>query len=73
VPAGAGNLSLHHRVQTGSEAQSVSYPMGIRGTFPRVKPQGCEADHSPLSNAEVKNAWKYTSTPPIRLHGVVLS
>jgi len=22
---------------------------------------------------EVKNAWIYTSTPPIRLHGVVLS
>jgi hypothetical protein len=24
-------------------------------------------------SAEVKNAWSYTSTPPIRLHGVVLS
>jgi hypothetical protein len=23
-----------------------------------------EADHSPLSSAEVKNAWRYTSTPP---------
>jgi hypothetical protein len=23
--------------------------------------------------AEVKNAWSYASTPPIRLHGVVLS
>jgi len=23
--------------------------------------------------AEFKNAWSYTSTPPIRLHGVVLS
>jgi hypothetical protein len=27
----------------------------------------------PTSRAEVKNAWGYTSTPPIRLHGVVLS
>jgi hypothetical protein len=34
---------------------------------------GCEADHSPPSRAEVKNAWSYTSTPPIRLHGVELS
>jgi hypothetical protein len=32
-----------------------------------------EADHSPTSNAEVKNAWSYTSIPPVRLHGAVLS
>jgi hypothetical protein len=32
-----------------------------------------EAEHTPPSSGEVKNAWKYTSTPPIRLHGVVLS
>jgi hypothetical protein len=29
-----------------------------------VKQSGCEADHSPPSSAEVKNAWKYTSTLP---------
>jgi hypothetical protein len=28
-----------------------------------VKRQGHEADHSPPSSAEVKNAWSYTSTP----------
>jgi hypothetical protein len=28
-----------------------------------VKRPGCEADHSPSSSAEVKNAWSYTSTP----------
>jgi hypothetical protein len=38
-----------------------------------VKRLGREADGSPLSSAEVKNAWFYTSTPPIRLHGVVLN
>jgi hypothetical protein len=38
-----------------------------------VKRSGREADHSPSSGAEVKNAWSYTSTSPIRLHGVVLS
>jgi hypothetical protein len=32
-----------------------------------------EADNSPPSSAEVKNAWSYNSTPPICLHGVVLS
>jgi hypothetical protein len=38
-----------------------------------VKRPGHEADHSPPSCAEVKNAWSYTSTPPIRLRGMVLS
>jgi hypothetical protein len=38
-----------------------------------VKRSGREADHSPPSSAEVKNAWSYTSTPSLRLHGVVLS
>jgi hypothetical protein len=28
-----------------------------------VKWPGPEADHSPPSSAEVKNAWSYTSTP----------
>jgi hypothetical protein len=32
-----------------------------------------EADHSPPSSAEVKNTWKYTSIPPIRLHDAVVS
>jgi hypothetical protein len=33
---------------------------------------GREADHSPPSSADVKNAFIYTYTPPIRLIGVVL-
>jgi hypothetical protein len=32
--AGAGNFSLHHRVQNGSGAHPASYPMGTRGSFP---------------------------------------
>jgi hypothetical protein len=39
---------------------------------PRIKLPGREANYSHPSSAEVKNAWSYTSTPPIRLHGVVL-
>jgi len=38
----------------------------------RVKRPGREANRIPLYNAEVKNVWSYTSTLPIRLHGVVL-
>jgi hypothetical protein len=47
--------------------------MGTKGSFPGGKRPGREADHSPPSSAEVKNVWSYTSTPPVRLHGVVLS
>jgi hypothetical protein len=36
-PTGAGNFSLHHRVQNGSRAHSASYPMGNRGSFPGGK------------------------------------
>jgi hypothetical protein len=32
-PAGAGNFSLHHRVQNGSDAYPASYPMDTRGSF----------------------------------------
>jgi hypothetical protein len=39
---------------------------GYRG----AKQPGHETDHSPLSSAEIKNAWSYTSTPPTRLRGV---
>jgi hypothetical protein len=33
-PAGAGNFSLHHRVQNGSGAHPTSYPVGIEVLFP---------------------------------------
>jgi hypothetical protein len=39
-PAGAGNFSLHHRVQNGSVAHPASYPMGTRGSFPGDKAAG---------------------------------
>jgi hypothetical protein len=38
--AGAGNFSLHHRIQNGSGAHPASYSMGIRGSFPGVKRPG---------------------------------
>jgi hypothetical protein len=38
-----------------------------------VKRPGREADHSPPSSAEVKNAWSYNSAFPIRLHGEMFS
>jgi len=38
-----------------------------------VKWSGSEADHSPPASAKVKNVWSYKSTPPICLHGMMLS
>jgi hypothetical protein len=38
-----------------------------------VKRPRCEADHSNSPCADVENAWRYTSTPSIRLNGVVYS
>jgi hypothetical protein len=35
VPAGGGNFSLHHRVQTGSRAHPTSYPRDTRGLLPQ--------------------------------------
>jgi hypothetical protein len=39
-PTGAGNFSLHHRVQNGSGAHPASYPLGTRGSFPGGKSSG---------------------------------
>jgi hypothetical protein len=47
--------------------------VGTTVSFPVGKAAGREADHLPPSSVEVKNAWSYTFTPRIRLHGVVLS
>jgi hypothetical protein len=39
-PTGAGNFSLHHRVQNGSGAHPASYPVDARGSFPGGKAAG---------------------------------
>ena len=40
-----------------------------RGTLPLVKRRGRETNHAPPS-AEIKNEWRFTSAPSIRLHGM---
>jgi hypothetical protein len=39
-PAGAGNFSLHHRVQNGFGTHPSYYPMDTRGSFPGGKAAG---------------------------------
>jgi hypothetical protein len=51
-PAGAGNFSLHRRVQNGFGAHPASYAMGTRALSLGVKRPGREADNP--SSAEVK-------------------
>jgi hypothetical protein len=69
-----GIFSLRHLVQTGSGTHPPYYSMGTGGSFPPgVKWPGREAVHLSPFSAKVKNAWSYTSTLPIRLHGVVLN
>jgi hypothetical protein len=46
-PAASKRFYLVHNVQTGSEAHTASYSIGIGGYFPRVK--------GPRSEVEVKN------------------
>jgi len=42
----------------------TSRPALLLDSLPGVNRPGREADHSPQFNAEVKNEWRYTSTPP---------
>jgi hypothetical protein len=72
-PAGTGNFSLHHSVQTvlGPTQPPIQQVPGALSLG--VKRPGREADHSPPTSVEVKNAWRYTSTDLVHLHGVVLS
>jgi hypothetical protein len=72
-PAGAGNFSLHHRIQNGAGAHPASHPIGIRGYFPGVKWPGRKLTIHLYLVLRSKSEWSYTSTPPLSLHGVVLS
>jgi len=38
--------------------------MNTWGSFPGIQWSECEADHSPVASAEVKNEWSYTSNLP---------
>jgi hypothetical protein len=75
LPAGRGvGIFLFTTVSRMALGPTQPRIQWIRGALSLgVKRPGREADHSPPSSAEVKNAWNYTSNPPIRLHSVVLS
>jgi hypothetical protein len=53
------DFSLCHNTQTESEPDPASHPVGTEALSPGVKRPGHEADHSPVSSGEVKNASNY--------------
>jgi hypothetical protein len=59
-------------VKTSSRIHTTSHPVSTGESFPAIKRQGCEADHSPPSSSEVKNCG---AVPPflVHLHGMVLN
>jgi hypothetical protein len=71
--AGQGYFSHCHSVQTGSGAHQASHRVTARDFSPGIKRQEREANHSPLYSVKVKSEWSYTSTPPLRLHSMVLN
>jgi hypothetical protein len=62
-PAGAGNFSLHHRVQNGSGAHTASYPMGTRGSFPGGK--AARAWSWPLASIQCRGEKMSGTIPPL--------
>jgi hypothetical protein len=72
-PVGAGNFffTTAPRTALGPTQPPIQWVSGTLSLG--VKRMGRETDHSLPSSADVKHAWRHTSTPPIRLHGVVLS
>jgi hypothetical protein len=61
--AGAGNFFLFTTMSRMALRPTKPPIQWVMSSFPVVKQPGHEADHSPPSSAEVKNAWSYTSNP----------
>jgi hypothetical protein len=57
------DISPFRAAQTSSGANPAPIQWVQRDISPRIKRQGCEADYSPATTADVKNKWIYTSTP----------
>jgi hypothetical protein len=66
-----GNFISSSRPALGPTQSSIQWL--TMALFSEVKRPRHEADNSSPTNAEFKNAWRDTSTPTIRLHGVVLN
>ena len=70
IPERTRNFAPTHSVQTGLETDPDCYSIGVGDSFHGDKAGGREANHSYLSNAEVKNERKSNSTAPVFLHSL---
>jgi hypothetical protein len=68
-PAGAGNFSLHHRVQNGSGADPASYPVGTRGSFLGGKEAG--AWSWPLTSIYCRGKRMSGALPPLSQYAFI--
>jgi hypothetical protein len=64
-------FAMAFRASLGPNQPPIKWVPGALSS--EVKRPGSVDDHSPSSSAEIKKAWSYISTSPIRLHGVVLN
>jgi len=65
IMAGTRGFYFCRTAQTSSGSYPHSYSVGSRILTLGVKWPGHEVEHLPLSSAEVKSEWRYTSAPPI--------
>ena len=67
TPAEGRDFSFLQNVQTNSGGPRRPLFNEYRGSSPVLKRQRHEVYRSPLSSAEIKKEWRYTSTPPMYL------
>jgi hypothetical protein len=67
------DFSFHRHIKTGSGIHTVSYLIGIRGSFPWVKQPEPVSDNSLPSSPDVKNVWGYTFTSAYVFIGIMLN
>lgn len=65
-------IGLYEHVST-PDLKPIEPLMSTGGYLYGVTAATVENDHSLPSIIDVKNAWRYSSAPPLRVHGVVLS
>jgi hypothetical protein len=63
IPVGTRDFALLQKVQTDSGAHLASYTMGTGVLSRGVKRPDHDVYHSPPSSDEIRNEWRYTSTP----------
>jgi hypothetical protein len=71
VPVGSRIFSMSSGPALGPTQPPIQWVP--KALSPGVKRPGLVADHSAPTSAEVKKTWIYTSTPPLRLRGVVIN